>query len=449
MGTSVVSTDSSDPKKPSYIFPDMAKNAQGASSVSKPGTKNTYNLTYTLDFQNPASWSVFFLDQPHFQGQPCPSFHEGESVDELIHQAPLIQDSLSSPNVKQLTQINNSPELKSHSKLDEFALALGNDPMVIANYVQNKIELTDAIGYNCSGAVDPNSVNPQGMCRDALATYLEGQGSAIEQCALLIYLLRKAGYPAAYVFPEQNKTLMFDEQLSKMLHMQLRGAMSLSGPMKLPELIPVNYPWVAFYYQDKNNTQDKGKWVHLFPWIKDTEAIEGKNIWDYFPNNYKNERQWLMGYLLNDPAIRSLSSEDNIGTLFPLYAQQQLNSKLSIDDIGIHYLNRQHDYSDWNDFPRPWTTPFISNDHITPNLDSSSPEQNPKLLDKVSNIFDTISIQVISDRSNKGISDLSNPTLLDTGSLRLVDLHDRRFLFYHQVIPNSNPTAYNLRGCTR
>lgn len=281
---------------------DMAKNAEK--------TAPAYNVSYSLDFETPLPWRSIFINQPNFQGIPLPDNLQGKSIDELIHQSPQVVDTLLPPEQTglDLLSVNNNSELKSHPKLDKLVADLDGDPYRIANYVLNKIELTDAVGYNMAKGepkIDTTSINPQGISRDALATYLEGQGSPVEQCALLVYLLRKAGYPAAYVFPNHNTTLMFDQQLSKMLKMQLRGTMSFLGNAGEPELIPINYPWVAFFYKDKDNPEDTGKWVHLFPWIKNNKVTEGKNLWDSFPYGYNDGKQWLLQYLYNDPSIRN------------------------------------------------------------------------------------------------------------------------------------------------
>ncbi|MBX9742119.1 MAG: hypothetical protein K2W99_01050, partial [Chthoniobacterales bacterium] len=400
---------------------DMAKNEQHSAPA--------YNISYSLDFSEPLPWQISLINLPHFQGVPLPSVYQGKGVDELIHQSPAIRDALTTPEQLglNLLDVNNSPELKSHSVLDKLVADYNNDPLALANYVLNEIELTDAIGYNTANTISDVSINPQGVSRDALGTYLEGEGSPIEQCGLLIYLLRKVGVPAAYVFPAHNQTLMFDEQLSKLLRVQLRGAVDDLGNQKYPELIPINYPWVAAYID--------GKWVHLFPWLKDTEVREGRDLWSYFPNGYQTETQWLMHYLLNDPNIRGLSQEDNPGTLFPLYAEAQLNQAgLGLEDVGMHYVNRPHYYNSWDDFPRPWQTPLISNNELAENLDAA---QNPNLAAILTNIFDTISIQITSTTPNSNL-------LLETGPMRFADLHNRRLLLYHQLIPGSNPAQFKM-----
>ncbi len=391
-----------------------------------------YNLSYSIDFDDAAPWSAIFLHNPHFQNIAIPIAYEGKSVDELIHQAPEVKDTLLTPEKTGLSllQMDHSPELKHHSQLDELSESLGNDPLAIANYVHNEIELTDAVGYNTQTKDGDFSLNSQGVMRDALATYMEGQGSPIEQCALLIYLLRKAGVRAGYVFPEHDGTLMFDQELSKMLHMQIRGALSLIGQSYVPELIPVNYPWVAAYIE--------GKWIHLFPWIKETEVIEGKNIWNYFPDGYNTSQGWLLHYILNDPSIRGLSEhgeEDNAGALLKLYAQEELRKvNLTLDDVGMKFRNRTHQYTDWRDFPRPWKTPLVTQDHLAQNLNV---KDNPSLASELTDIFDTINIQVISDRNHNGAADPGEP-MLETGPMRFVDLHNRRLLLYHQIIPGTS-----------
>ena len=442
MGAGCKSTDST-------LF-DMAKDATK--------TAPACNISYSLDFEIAPPWRSVFINQPCFQEIPLPNELQGKSVDELIHQSKPIKDTLSPPDeIKlDLLSVNTNSELKSHPKLDKLVADLEGDPYRIANYVLNKIELSDAIGYNTTASennLDPKSINPQGISRDALATYLEGQGSPIEQCALLIYLLRKAGYSAAYVFPNHNTTLMFDQQLSKMLKMQLRGTMSFLGNANEPELIPVNYPWVAFFYKDKNNPEDTGKWIHLFPWIKNNMVIEGKNLWDYFPYGYNNGKQWLLKYLLNDPSIRNplgttdptILREDNIGTLFPLYAAQQLASNnLTVGDIGIQFINQPYNYETWDDFPRPWQTESVSIDRLAQSLEV---DQNSNLKDELTDIFDTIEVTVISDRENNGSTkpeDHPGAPIIQTGPIRMTNLHDRSLLLHHEIIPRSNPIQYKM-----
>jgi len=274
---------------------------------------------------------------------------------------------------------------------------MGNDPLALVNYVLNEIELTDAVSYNDNGTINEVSINPGGVNRGALATLLEGQGSPAEQCALTVYLLRKAGVPCGYVFGANDGLLMFDEQLSKLLRMQLRGAANQLGNSNVPYLIPTNYPWVAAYINNR--------WVHIFPWMKDTAIEEGQNLFQYLPDGYNTGRQWLWKYLLNDPSIRNLGKNaagvveyDNPGYLFPAYVKQNLATNfptVSIDQLGASIYNRKNWFNRWEDLPRPWQTPPVSNTDLKQDLTA------------IANIFDTISIQVFSDRN--GTSNTTAP----------------------------------------
>ena len=57
------------------------------------------------------------------------------------------------PNLSSLVPTNylaidGSPELRRHPILDQFVKDMGNDPLALANYVINEIDLTDAIDYD-------------------------------------------------------------------------------------------------------------------------------------------------------------------------------------------------------------------------------------------------------------------------------------------------------------
>ncbi|HEY8964835.1 MAG TPA: DUF6531 domain-containing protein, partial [Candidatus Methylacidiphilales bacterium] len=390
------------------------------SNPSSPNQNVVSCVAYTLDFTTPSPWASSYISQPHFQGTPLPSAYLGKSLDELIHGAPAVVDSLSAPSASLLT-VDNSPELKSHPILDQFVASMGNNPLALANYVQNEIGLTDAIGYNANGSITDASINPTGVSRDALATFQEGQGSPAEQCALLVYMLRKAGVPAAYIFPQTDGTLMFDQQLSHLLRMQISGAQNnVTGTgatyaTSTPNLIPVNYPWVAAYVD--------GKWVHLFPWMKDTAVEEGYDIAGYLPTGYQTGTQWLQHYLLDDPLIRSLNPGNNDAVdLFRNFVANSLKNNypnVNISQVGVNIYDRKNNFTDWSQFPRPWQTPAISSANLKENLAA------------IPNIFDTVSIQVYSDRNGNGSPDSGEP-ILSTGDLRMVDLHNRRLLFYAQ-----------------
>src|SRR5262249_21060265 len=208
---------------------------------------------------------------------PQPSFYDGKSFDELLLGNWVVTNviQLTSP-VSNYVMVGNSPELLRHPILDDFVDSMKHDPLALARFVQNEIELTDALDYPGISQLTAGRVNLGGVNRSALGTFLERQGSPVEQCALLIYLLRQAGIQAAYAFPPNGGVTMFAPRLSKMLRIQIAGAMNPGNYSSNTNLfIAVNYPWVAAYVD--------GRWVHLFPWIKDTEIIEGPNLYDFVP----------------------------------------------------------------------------------------------------------------------------------------------------------------------
>ena len=215
------------------------------------------SLLYTLEFEPRPAWRSVFIDQPHFDGSPLPPFYAGMTLAELLTNTPPVTNAVAlAPSA--CTNLDGSPELRRHPMLDQFVSDMGNDPIALANYVLNEIDLTDAMDYNENGNVAEESINLGGVSRGALGTFLEKQGSPTEQCALLIYLLRQAGVPACYVFPPHNGMQILDARLSRMLKFQVQGGFSEAGQLYTTNtMIAVNYPWVAAYIGTN--------WVHIFP----------------------------------------------------------------------------------------------------------------------------------------------------------------------------------------
>ena len=231
--------------------------------LNQSGTQDWSKL-YAMEFsQIPANLSTF-IDQPHFDEQPLPPAYQGKTVQELTNVVPTLPN-LSYLNPSNYLTLDDSPELRRHPILDQFVANMGNDPLALANYVVNEIGLVDAIDYDTNYNSLP-TINLGGVNRSALATFQEGQGSPMEQDALLIYLLRQAGVPATYVFPTNGGLQMLNSQVSQLLRMQLQGAVNSLGQTNVPQLIAINYPWVAAYIGTN--------WVQIFPWIKDTEITE-------------------------------------------------------------------------------------------------------------------------------------------------------------------------------
>lgn len=400
-------------------------------AVSDPADKDSGVpvLGYVMNFESFPAWGSTLLKTPNFQGDPAPPTYYGKTAEEIAAIAPRFEDvlaghlvtaegaALNVPAGGTYQSLSQTPELQSHPKLDQLVKELGGDPLSIANYVHNEIQLTDPLGYNETGDVDEAAVNAGGMNRGALGTLLEGQGSPDEQCALLLYLLRKAGVQAAYVKPphtiaDGNATSpvkMLDQRLSNLLRTRIKEGQTPDGHTPVPKFIGVNYPWVAAYVKQPDNTY---KWVHLFPWLKDTEVVEGLSIEGYLPSGTKSVREWTRKYLLAGAAspLWALDPEDHTaGNIFLKDLQKNLQDNwqgLSTDDIGVHFRNRRYNRTAWNQFPQPCQ---VDATRSYPLVDSLSADGK---------IYDTLDITIASVQN-------ASKTLTMTG-LRTLDLHNRR-----------------------
>jgi RHS repeat-associated protein len=368
---------------------------------------------YTLDFDPAPAWSFMPIAQPHFQGQPLPPSYVGKSPEELASISVFLTNAppLAASNYLAL---NNSPELRTHPVLNQFVADMGNDPFALINYVFNEIELTDPLAYNSQGAVSEISVNEGGIARGALGVYEEGQGSPSETCGLLVYLLRQAGYPAAYVQPPKDAMLLRNTDVTRLLRTQVAGAMDPVGNLYTTNtLIAVNYPWVAVRLPDP--VTGVTNWVHLFPWFKDTEIIEGRNgLYDTFPEGFRSGFQWTRQYLRGDTNILALDPEENTtSALFPKFANQAIQARdprLSLSDYGYRASNRKHYRTRWQEFPGPAA--------ITTNAFTYR-----RSWSELTNVFDTVSIRLMT-RGNTN-------QFIDSNPMPMAELHNRRLLAYH------------------
>jgi RHS repeat-associated protein len=392
-----------------------------------------YGYFYELSFEQRPAWRSLFVDQPQFQGEPLPPDLWNKSPDELLHYGASVTNAISlAPAVCQT--LDQSPELRRHPVLDQFVADMNNDPLALANYVQNEIELTDPIAYRDDGSVSTVSVNEGGVNRGALGVYLEGQGSPVEQCGLLVYLLRQAGYPACYVFPPEGGLKMLDKRLSALLRTRLNGAQDAQGRLYTTnQLITVNYPWVAAYINNQ--------WVHLFPWAKDTAIEEGLNIYDYLPTAYKETQLWVRDYLLGKTNIMAFATldDDTPGTIFPRFLNATLQTNapgISLDDLGMRYVNRRHVYAQWTDFPRPtWVT------NINTAVESLASTGITNVSPALTNIFDTVQVELYS---------VSNPQKkIQTAAMRMADLHNRKFYLTHTNLGSGQVQAVLTLGAFR
>ncbi|MEM1294150.1 MAG: DUF6531 domain-containing protein, partial [Verrucomicrobiota bacterium] len=296
------------------LNPDDLSSTIPLAATDDPGNPGNFVSTlqpaYQLSFDERPNWVSTRVHAPRFNAERLPPSYAGKTVRELIDGAATIDQAINiDPTTVDQDDLDNSPELRRHPKLDAFVADMDGDPVALVNYVINEIELIDYLSYNDQGDIFEDSVNLGGVNRGALATFLERQGSPVEQCALLVYLLRQAGVPATYVYPEHNQLKMLDQRLSSVLGFQVEGFVNhrdetegTQAPVGDPTLIPVNYPWVALHVDDPENPGQK-KWVHVFPWIKDTEVVEGADLYSLLPEAYNSAQKWIEAYFKNDPAI--------------------------------------------------------------------------------------------------------------------------------------------------
>ncbi|HZQ45850.1 MAG TPA: DUF6531 domain-containing protein, partial [Verrucomicrobiae bacterium] len=399
-------------------YPDGAGNVMVISSNGATAP----SLLYTLEFGQRPPWRSIFVDQPQYQGSPVPPFYAGMSVGEMLTNTPLVTNSVSfTPS--SATNLDASPELRRHPVLDQFVASMNNDPIALANFVINKIDLTDPMGYSDGGNLADQSINFGGVSRGALGTFLEKQGSPVEQCALLVYLLRQAGVPAIYEFAPRGGLQILDARLNSILKFPVQGAFSEAGQLYTTNtMLAVNYPWVAAYIGTN--------WVHIFPWMKDYSVVEGFNLYNYMPTNYPSAYPWVKDFIYGKTNLLSLATNgDNTpSVIFPAFIKQTLlqnNPTVSLDNLGVKIVNRPHYYARWQDFPMPtWVT-----NASTP-IESLSSSSLTNVDAALTNIFDTVSIQIYS---------VMNPTnSIQTGSLRLADLHDREFYIYQTNTSSTN-----------
>lgn len=412
---------------------------------------------YALEFEHRPPWRSIFIGHPHFSGEPLPAQYQGRSPGELANECLPVPEFVAAPVTNLALALDQHPEFRRHPSLDELVSNLKtgdkeDDALALVNYALNEIGLVDALAYHDDALYETNSVNCGGVNRSALGVYMEGQGSPVEICSFLIYCLRKAGIPAVYAVPGPNSARMLDFRLSQLLRMQLVGAMDhlgrestagspstnlLTNAGRDPALIAVNYPWVAAYVPDSAQG-GSNRWVHIFPWLADTEVVEGLDLYECLSpgsssdsGGVRNAWEWIDRYLHGDTNLLSLAEINTPSAIFPRYLQSRLDANhpgISSDEIGVRIRNRKNNFARWEDLPRPFSV-------------TSAPSYWYQL---ASNAFDTIQAEILNGTN----------VCIDTGELRTADLHNRKFLIRQEknypgtwVLPQgtNNPTAdWNL-----
>ena len=410
-----------------YIIESIGQCEVGANVFAPMAvTNNTwaYLPMYALGFDEFPAWRAHFLDNPNFAGTPVPPAYTGRSSLELGGLTAIITNNIWITNNAAYTNLDNSPELRRSPILDQFVSDRNSDPLALAGYVINNISLTDPIAYGETANTVGRSVELGGVNRSALGTYLEGQGSPVEQCALLVYLLRQAGYPATYVWPTNSNLQLLDTTVSRLWQINVHGIVSLAGlPVVTNSLIIVNYPWVVANIG--TNT------YQIFPWLKNTAVTKGLNIYDYLPANYPNAYAWVKDFALANPALMALASpNDGVAKYWQNYLTSVINTNplqpnLSLQSFGVWSASRPQNYTSWSQLPLPDALNNQSQVAVIQTL-SDSPATYPFL----TNIFDQVRIEIFQSDTN------SANKLIDSGLWRTCDLHNRKLLLYTNV-PNS------------
>ncbi len=433
-----------DVKKPNYdpvtdLIP-LAKNNSGSA---------VYQRLFEMSFVDQPDTLSDTLLKPSFETEPMPPMYWGMSPDEIADNLPKFKFSSEYPvltanfdpnngpfntDINEFLKIDHSPELRRHPILDDFVVEMGKKKsssvsqekymvLALANYVQNQIELTDALveTKNNGGVV---CLGLRGISRSALAVFQEEQGSPIEQCALLVYLLREAGIPAFYMQPYPNRMKLTESQLAAMLGIQI-------AEFDQNRLIAVNYPFVAAYVE--------GEYQYFFPWIKDTEIIEGFDLYDLMPPKWNTAYKWFAGYIQNDPEINDLADTDQPDVLWPKFIEAQIHDPtslqhyypfVSIDDIGISRRNRTTFFPTFEDFPRPFS---IMDDNDDTDDEPTAFESYG--LSEYRDYFNTKKLKIVVDYdfNNDGTA---SDVIYDSGDWLECDLHNRRFFAYASHFSN-------------
>jgi hypothetical protein len=183
-----------------------------------------------------------YVNRLFFQGTPMPPTYENAASPGPKGLSVMVTNLVSLTSTV-YTNLDASPELRRSPILDQFVVDMNSDPLALTSYVINQIGLTDPYAAAQVSQVVAANINCGGIDRSAQATFLEGQGSPVEQCALLVYLLRQAGYPAAYVFPTNGNLFMSDSHVSQLWRMQVSGVLNTLGiPYITTSFLTVDYP---------------------------------------------------------------------------------------------------------------------------------------------------------------------------------------------------------------
>ena len=246
-----------------------------------------------------------------------PEFLEEQSASKKSRDYAL--DLVAESAVANFRATDQASEFRDHYQLDRLLARYNFDPLALANYVYNEIQLVEPYGWNCESGSQASSKMfwTGGLTRSALQTYLDGRGSPIEQCALLIYLLRRCGVPAAYGWTNDEKGLTLSrEYYSQLIGVDLTEISAYKGAADAK--ITVRYPWVMAYLPSQGLAGFLQP-IALFPWMKDVQIKQGLSLWDHLPEYNDSPGEFLEYYLRRGRTSRILEMEQMEGAMWPVW----------------------------------------------------------------------------------------------------------------------------------
>jgi len=114
---------------------------------------------YTLDFEQQPFLRSVYVDKLYFQGTPMPPTYAGKSLPELNGLSMAVTNALTLTNNSAYTNLDASPELRRHPLLDQLVADMKKDPLALASYVINEIDLTDPYAVAESNQVVKASIS--------------------------------------------------------------------------------------------------------------------------------------------------------------------------------------------------------------------------------------------------------------------------------------------------
>jgi len=289
--------------------------------ISQRSTSKRYHFHFSINDQKSLLYRCAFVDLPPWQLQElCKPLASGE-----FNFYPTL------PQYKSI-KVQKTQNVHHFPVLDAWVEKLNKDPLALAGYVQNEITLSDPFLHEEEGIF-----YPPGIQRNSYTTFLEGEGSPWEQCQLLAYFLRQAGYSTFYI--ENSICSLSPSSFEKMTGMRLER-----------QEILLNYPGVLFF--------DGKEWISLYPWLKEQNRREGYDLYNLMPEAYSSADRWIAAYLKRDERLYKhvgIHGDDRVAPLFVRFVEEELRGQgLSLSDVGIHTKPLKRLFHSWEGFPRPF-----------------------------------------------------------------------------------------------